>query len=100
MSNILNILMHKLVETELREVRLERALLAAVAELQYIQENYRIQADRVGCDASNWDGGSHQTCEHCQWIESANKIDRLLGQVQPVLESVAKARVGQANENR
>lgn len=52
------------------------ALLAEVARLREAVESaaefVRGLADESGCDAGNWDGGSVDACEHCQWHKMAD----------------------------
>lgn len=43
-------------------------------------------ADDMGCDAGNPDGGSSQTCEHCQMARWVGRIDALIGRVDSAWE--------------
>lgn len=46
--------------------------------LLYIAENLEIEAEDMGCDAGNPDGGSCETCEHCQKLQGARYLRRLI----------------------
>lgn len=54
--------------------RIERALIAAVAELEFCEEAYLVEAEARGCDAGHWDGGTMATCEHCRLLTDAGRV--------------------------
>lgn len=70
-----------------RERYLERALIATLAELEFCQENYQAQAEMLGCDAGNPDGGSEAACKHCQWLRGAETIGKTIKQARGALRA-------------
>ncbi len=43
------------------------------AYVHRLEEELRAIAESKGCDAANWDGGSRESCEHCQILALLNK---------------------------
>lgn len=48
------------------------------AALEYYAGQERENAAEMGCSAGNFDGGSAETCEHCQALAGAAHLERLL----------------------
>lgn len=53
-------------------------LIAAAPELLEVAQMYELQLtiwiDEIGCSAGNFDGGSFETCEHCQYLREREVI--------------------------
>lgn len=54
------------------------ALQETTAILKFHRDGFEDEADNLGCDAGNWDGGSASNCEHCQLRRAIEKIDEIL----------------------
>ena len=68
---------------EVRELRqraeqAEAQMAMLVGKLIDVATGYRRDAAEEGCDAGNFDGGSTDTCAHCQLLQQAEGIDSLL----------------------
>lgn len=50
----------------------------AVNLLEIHRSTFEDEADNIGCDAGNSDGGSTQDCSHCQLIRAIEEIDQIL----------------------
>lgn len=64
-------------ETE-DDARLIAAAPEMFKELHTVSDWLMTVASDMDCNASNPDGGSVESCDHCQWLKSLNRIDALL----------------------
>ncbi len=62
------------------------AILRETADLLEIHRfTFEDEADDMGCDAGNPDGGSTSNCKHCQLKRAIEEIDQILGRVSMVI---------------
>lgn len=94
------------VESELialrqRAEQAEAQMAMLVGKLIDVATGYRRDAAEEGCDAGNFDGGSTDTCAHCQLLQQAEGIDSLLATLpasaNQMLEREQAMRVALAN---
>ena len=65
-------------ELRQRAEQAEAQMAMLVGKLIDVATGYRRDAAEEGCDAGNFDGGSTDTCAHCQLLQQAEGIDSLL----------------------
>ena len=68
----------ELTELRQRAEQAEAQMAMLVGKLIDVATGYRRDAAEEGCDAGNFDGGSTDTCAHCQLLQQAEGIDSLL----------------------
>ncbi len=71
-------IMGELIELQQRAEQAEAQMAMLVGKLIDVATGYRRDAAEEGCDAGNFDGGSTDTCAHCQLLQQAEGIDSLL----------------------
>lgn len=58
----------------------------AVNLLEIHRFTFEGEAVNIGCDAGNPDGGSTESCEHCQLIQDIEEIDQVLNKASIVMQ--------------
>jgi len=78
LSNEVQGLYRQVSQQRLEIIQMQGQRAELLTALHEYEEHERKTADDIGCDASNWDGGSPETCEHCQMLRHADRIRKLL----------------------
>lgn len=66
---------------------LTTVLQEAVNLLEIHRFTFEGEADNLCCNSGNWDGGSTESCEHCQLIQDIEEIDQVLNKASIVMQN-------------